>query len=197
MIANFTNTFSPFPLEILYKYTPPPSFPLTSPSSLFPYLFPTLSVYVTHLSFFRSLHSVSLKEKGSTALICASENGHTEAIKALLTAPDINVNHTNVSLYLLIPPRHSSGAGFDTHYLTLFHHKTLAMITYHPNLYYVPHPTTMKKHPKCVCVNLLVFGDCVGSFHQDHTLDYFQHYLHHIRNPPFILLSCLSFSTGR
>ena len=31
----------------------------------------------------------------------ASEKGHTEAIKALLTAPDINVNHAEVSAYQL------------------------------------------------------------------------------------------------
>ena len=30
----------------------------------------------------------------------ASSNGHTEAIKALLTVPDINVNHADVSLHL-------------------------------------------------------------------------------------------------
>ena len=34
--------------------------------------------------------------------MAATERGHTEAIKLLLTAPDINgVNYVNVSLYLL------------------------------------------------------------------------------------------------
>ena len=30
----------------------------------------------------------------------AASSGYIEAIKALLIAPDINVNHANVSLYL-------------------------------------------------------------------------------------------------
>ena len=43
--------------------------------------------------------------EGRTALMAASSNGHTEAIKLLLTAPGIDVNHAHkVSLYLLIPP---------------------------------------------------------------------------------------------
>ena len=36
-----------------------------------------------------------------SALMLASQNGHTEAINILLTAPGINVNHAGVSLYLL------------------------------------------------------------------------------------------------
>ena len=38
-----------------------------------------------------------------TALLAASQIGHAEAIKALLTVPDINVNQANVSLYPLTP----------------------------------------------------------------------------------------------
>ena len=40
-----------------------------------------------------------IQEKyGSTALMFASQDGHIEAIKALLTAPGIDVNQVNVSL---------------------------------------------------------------------------------------------------
>ena len=38
-----------------------------------------------------------------TSLIEAAKEGDTEAIKLLLTAPDIDVNDTDVSLYLLTP----------------------------------------------------------------------------------------------
>ena len=47
--------------------------------------------------------SIALQNAGFTALLLASNDGHTEAINALLTAPDINVNHTDVSLYRLTP----------------------------------------------------------------------------------------------
>ena len=72
---------------------------------LFPFLLPTLSVYVTHyLSLYPPLsRSLSLQEGGLTALMLASEQGHTEAMKLLLNASDIDVNHADVSLYLLIP----------------------------------------------------------------------------------------------
>ena len=37
-----------------------------------------------------------------SALMLASQNGHTEAINILLTAPGINVNHATVSIYRLM-----------------------------------------------------------------------------------------------
>ena len=48
--------------------------------------------------------SIYLQQSGNTALMHASSSGLTEAVKLLLTAPGIDVNHANVSLYLLIPP---------------------------------------------------------------------------------------------
>ena len=40
-------------------------------------------------------------EDGSTALMCASEHGHTEIVRLLLANPDINANLTdNVSISL-------------------------------------------------------------------------------------------------
>ena len=38
-----------------------------------------------------------LQEDGATALTFASQEGHTEVIKSLLSAPDIDVNHADVS----------------------------------------------------------------------------------------------------
>ena len=54
--------------------------------------------------------SISLQGYGIPALLWASSNGHTEAIKALLTAPNIDVNYVDVSLheYLPTPPPPSS-----------------------------------------------------------------------------------------
>ena len=48
----------------------------------------------------------------------AAEEGHTETIKLLLTAPGINVNHANVSLFPLTPS-HLVGGGMRVIYLTL------------------------------------------------------------------------------
>ena len=45
-----------------------------------------------------------LQDGGSTALMLASQNGHTEIVLALLAAADINVNHADVSIYPLTPP---------------------------------------------------------------------------------------------
>ena len=36
-------------------------------------------------------------------MLAATKKGHAEAIKLLLTAPGINVNHADVSLYPLTP----------------------------------------------------------------------------------------------
>ena len=77
----------------------PRPFPFPAPPSLLP----PLSVYVTHYLSFYSPLSVSLQVDGSTALILASQMGRTEAMKLLLAAPGINVNHARVSLYLLTP----------------------------------------------------------------------------------------------
>ena len=41
---------------------------------------------------------------GRTALTFASEEGHTEAIKALLTVPNIDINHATVRPCLLTSP---------------------------------------------------------------------------------------------
>ena len=49
----------------------------------------------------------------------ASSYGHTEAIKLLLTATDINVNQADVSLYLLTLSYLALGVGIWEIYLTL------------------------------------------------------------------------------
>ena len=41
----------------------------------------------------------------------ASQNGHTEAIKLLLAVLGIDVNHADVSLYLLAPSHLVEGEG--------------------------------------------------------------------------------------
>ena len=64
--------------------------------------------------------------KGNSALLLASDNGHTEAVQALLAAPGINVNHANVSI--------SRGWGMGEVYLTSFLTLILVMMTYAPNL---------------------------------------------------------------
>ena len=48
---------------------------------------------------------------GSTALTLASRFGRTEAIKLLLAAPGIDVNHANVSLYPLTSSHLVLGGG--------------------------------------------------------------------------------------
>ena len=73
--------------------------PLRSPLPL-SYILPNLSVCVT---FHSILLSISLQEFGFTALMRASHLCRTEAVKALMTAPDIDVNHADVSLYPLTP----------------------------------------------------------------------------------------------
>ena len=81
-------------VSMMQSYSPP------YPPSLFPFPLPTLSVYVTH-SFHSFPFSLSLQERGHTALTIASWKGHTEIIKLLLAVPGIDVNHADVSLYLL------------------------------------------------------------------------------------------------
>ena len=48
-----------------------------------------------------------------SALMAASEYGHTEVTRLLLTAPDIIVNYAKVSLYLLTPSHLVVGGGFN------------------------------------------------------------------------------------
>ena len=78
------------PRHTFIPYLHPPSIPPSPPPS----------------SSFTSCYShslFSLQESGWTALIWASFYGRTEAVKALLTAPDINVNYAYVSIYPLTP----------------------------------------------------------------------------------------------
>ena len=46
----------------------------------------------------------SLQRFNRTALLLASSKGHTETVQALLAAPDIDVNHADVSIYPLTHP---------------------------------------------------------------------------------------------
>ena len=104
------------PPSLLYMHPPIP------PSPLSPSLLPPLSASVTHyLSFYPHL-SLSLQNGGWSALMLASKNGHIEAIKLLLTAPDIDVNHADVSHYLLTLSCLVPGGGFITHLPHLISH---------------------------------------------------------------------------
>ena len=96
-----------------YMYLLDPS-PLPYPYiSAFPLPLPTSSsIYICNPRFTPPL-SISLQKNCSTALTLASEKGRTEAIKALLTAPDIDVNHAHVSQYLLTPPYLVLGSGCE------------------------------------------------------------------------------------
>ena len=88
--------------------------------------------------------SISLQGRGYTALIRASERGHAEAIKALLTAPGIDVNHAEVSLCLLTPLDIVVGVGLLHIYLPFPFTLIPAMMTYLPptwNMY----PSNVKK----------------------------------------------------
>ena len=75
----------------------------TNKICLFPYSLTYFQLYLlcNPLPFILSPLSISLQSWGGTALAAASENGHAEAIKILLTVPDVDVNHTDVSPYLL------------------------------------------------------------------------------------------------
>ena len=44
----------------------------------------------------------SLQTDGSSALTRAANGGHTEVVQALLETFGVNVNHADVSIYLLI-----------------------------------------------------------------------------------------------
>ena len=139
-------------LSLIYTpYTPPLQLPP------FPSVLQTLSVPVTHyLSFYPPPPpSLSLQQWGSTALLWASSNGHAEAIKALLTVPDINVNRADVSLYLLTPSYLVLGGMCEVIYLTLSLTITLAMMTYHPPMHNM-HPNPMKNISKCVYLIVVI-----------------------------------------
>ena len=84
---------------------------LTSPLPSLTYLQLYLYMQLIFHSFSPSL-SISLQGQGATALMFASKNGHAEAIKALLTASGIDVNHADVSLYLLTRPTYTSTLPF-------------------------------------------------------------------------------------
>ena len=146
----------PHLLSFIYPLIPPvmhPLPPLTPPP--FPYLFPTLSAYVTHYQSFRSPTSpISLQNYGTTALLLASRSGNTEAMKLLLTFPDVDVNHANVRLYLLTPFPVVVGGGVRVIYLTLSltHSDPRNDDLPSPNAQYAPQPNPMTIiHSVCVC----------------------------------------------
>ena len=92
----------------------------------------------------------------------ASVSGHAEAIEALLTAPGIDVNHVDVSLYLLM-----QGLGVRDINLCSSLTLTLTMMTCHPvmrNMY----PNPMERNQ--VCVLFFCFGDSIFVFHQHDNL---------------------------
>ena len=77
----------------------------------------------------------------------ASDNGHADAIKILLTAPGIDVNYANVSLHLLTPSRMQGWGCGSFHASSIT--QTPAMMTYHP-LMHDMYPIPTKKNTKCV-----------------------------------------------
>ena len=81
----------------------PPPPPLYYTLFLPLHILPTSCTICECIPHFILPYPFSLQWDNWTALIWASQNGHTEAVKALLTAPDINVNYANVSLFLLTP----------------------------------------------------------------------------------------------
>ena len=78
------------------------SLPFTCPFLFLPSLLPYVCV-TNHSSYHHTCYFL-LQDGGWNALIWASRDGDTEAFKTLLTAPAINVNHANVSIYSLNPP---------------------------------------------------------------------------------------------
>ena len=103
----FLPTSYPIP-PIPHICTPPSSLTLPTSTSIckcnpLPVLLPPLYL------------SLSLQGYGTTAFLLASEKGHTEAMKLLLNASDIDVNHEDVSLYLLSPSYLAAGGWFITH----------------------------------------------------------------------------------
>ena len=96
--VNDSHTFLPLPPLNRYRLPPPYTF------SLPPLLPPNITPYVslTNPASYPTC-GCSLQEKGSTALIVASEYGRTKTVQALLAAAGIDVNHANVSIYPLTP----------------------------------------------------------------------------------------------
>ena len=115
---NLRNVANTFFLSPTHMY-PRPSPPISASNSICIYNPP----------FIRPLFLFPSKGKLGTALHYATHAGHIEAIKALLTAPDINANYTDVSLYLLIPPYVLLSLGLHD-YLLVFLTATLAMMIY-------------------------------------------------------------------
>ena len=89
--------------------------------------------------------------------MAASGNGHIEAIKALLTAPDININHATVSLYLLRLPNLVVEGGCEG--LNLALSLTLILVTYHPLPLPLPasNPICMGNPPFILYLTLFLF----------------------------------------
>ena len=86
--------------------TPPPH--ICTPPFLLTGLLPYL-ICISNQPFI--LHHAllfSLQYAGSNALLLASNRGHTEIVQALLAVLGIDVNHTNVGIYPLIPVPFSS-----------------------------------------------------------------------------------------
>ena len=71
--------------------------PLPLPPNNTPY------VSLTNPASYPTCGCCSLQENGFTALLLASQYGHTKIALALLAAVGINVNHANVSIYPLTP----------------------------------------------------------------------------------------------
>ena len=166
--ANITTLFFLPPCSLLYLPSPPypscdappypscdaPPPPLTLPPPLF-LSYSQLSLCVTYYHSFRPPSSpISLQNYGTTAFLCASGSGNTEAMKLLLTFPDVDVNHANVRLYLLTPFPVVVGGGVRVIYLTLSltHSDPRNDDLPSPNAQYAPQPNPMTIiHSVCVC----------------------------------------------
>ena len=81
----------------MYLYAHPP---LACPPS-FPIPYPILHLHLTNHASRPLCCCCSLQRSNRTALMTACDEGYTDCVIALLASPDINVNHADVSIYLL------------------------------------------------------------------------------------------------
>ena len=126
------------------------------PSSFFTLLTTSHLLYLTNPPSSYLTCVCSLQRHGSTALMMTSECGYTEIVQALLTAPGIDTNHANVSIYSL-RPLYSSIFGCGEVCLPLSFPLTFVLMFYHP-LISKMYPITSEQYSRPRCVS---FHDCI------------------------------------
>ena len=94
-----------------------------------------------------------------------SECGHIEIVQALLTAPGIDINHANVSIYSLTPSHVVVvGSGRGGLPFLLLHPNPCTNVLSPLNLENVSHHYTSEQYSRSRCVS---FSDCI-CFHMTH-----------------------------